>query len=729
MRSNEFFYIITRSVMEMAGFFIASLILGIAFFPSALGVCPFAEKTHTLKAAMLDARDLKIPFCEGDDIPIQLYSTMKFKRAIPESNYTRQIVKRSPPLYEYDVKAAVQRSLHEGHEKRKEVAYHHRKGGVAYSPPGTPEYGHYANFRARDASIGMSEFNEGVVKATQDMQKEYSQRYGMSPHTFMEFLRSHGYSLGDSSGTCRPIPKCSKKSMYYRTYDGSCNNLFHTTWGMAKTPLTRIVNPTYKDAIYEPTVSVTGKELPSAAHVSLVLYQDIHVPDKLWTRSVMLWGQVMAHDMSLAPSIQSDKGPIKCCTPDNAQPLPKAHLHPACLPILVPEHHPYYSKFGVGCLNFANVVTAFLDLSVVYGSSKRLAEELRTFKGGELITIFSKEAGGELLPPSNEKGACDVRVNLHIDLALIQTLFVRWHNELCRGLHKINPHWDDERLYQEARRINIAAYQHISYNEWLPAVLGKGKMTRFGVWRDDEDKFGYVYDYDEKIPPSIINGFTTATFRILHSTAVGFMEMITPDRYILDIKRLSDTYNRPSDLVEKFVFETLLIGMVTQPMEELDEHFSHEKEMRGAEMAGGKCYIFLLIINDIFVFQLTRYLFKFEHPYGMDLESIDVQRQRDHGLGKYNDYRYICGLPKAEKWEDFLDVISEKNVLKLQEIYETWDDVDLIAGLVLENHLKGALVGPTAHCIMIEQFYRVRRGDRFFYSNGEKPNAFTPGLS
>ena len=72
--------------------------------------------------------------------------------------------------------------------------------------------------------------------------------------------------------------------------------------------------------------------------------------------------------------------------------------------------------------------------------------------------------------------AGDPRVNEQTVLAMVHTLFVREHNRIAAELGKINPHWDDETIFQESRHIVAALVQHITYNEFLPMMLGKEVM-------------------------------------------------------------------------------------------------------------------------------------------------------------------------------------------------------------------------------------------------------------
>lgn len=95
----------------------------------------------------------------------------------------------------------------------------------------------------------------------------------------------------------------------------------------------------------------------------------------------------------------------------------------------------------------------------------------------------------------------EIRVNEQLVLTCMHTLLAREHNRLAKALTIVNPHWDDEILFQEARRIVIAEIQHITYNEFLPILLGKDVMEKFGLllekevsWTSDtETKYEYLY--------------------------------------------------------------------------------------------------------------------------------------------------------------------------------------------------------------------------------------------
>ena len=104
----------------------------------------------------------------------------------------------------------------------------------------------------------------------------------------------------------------------------------------------------------------------------------------------------------------------------------------------------------------------------------------------------------------------DARASEQPALTALHTIFLREHNRIVSGLGRVNPGWTDERLYQEGRRIMGAINQHVTYNEFLPRIIGLNAMHLSGLRVHQE---GYNTEYDPTCNPSIFNEFATAAFR------------------------------------------------------------------------------------------------------------------------------------------------------------------------------------------------------------------------
>ena len=50
-------------------------------------------------------------------------------------------------------------------------------------------------------------------------------------------------------------------------------------------------------------------------------------------------------------------------------------------------------------------------------------------------------------------------------------------------------------------------------------------------------------------------------------------------------------------------------------------------------------------------------------------------------------------------------------------LYPHPDDVDLYVGMLMERPMAGAQVGPTAGCVITDQFIALKKGDRFWHEN------------
>uniref|UniRef100_A0A182J8M3 Heme peroxidase 1 n=1 Tax=Anopheles atroparvus TaxID=41427 RepID=A0A182J8M3_ANOAO len=522
---------------------------------------------------------------------------------------------------------------------------------------------------------------------------------------------------------CPPQPDCTGSPQPFRRVDGSCNNPAYPSRGTPYRPYLRLVGAHYADGVSEPAHTESGAAMPNARKLSLALFGETEMEHPRHTLVSMQFGQLIAHDMSFT----ADADGIQCCA--GGKMVPREQASSRCLPIEVATDDPVMSENGVECMNLVRTkttledpcpqpegnggaaeqlssVTAFLDLSVVYGNSLSQSNDLRSFTDGKLRV---EQRHGKHWPPQhpNVTTKCDVesatdvcyltgdeRSNQSPHLTLLHMAFLLEHNRLAEELSGINAEWDDERLFQEARRINIAQYQSIVYYEWLPLYLGRNNMIAHGVL-PETDTVDHVRDYDPDVDPSVSNAFATAAFRFFHNLIAGHLDLVEESMQPTGSIRLSDWLDKPALLEMDGKYEGLSRGMTTQPHDRPNFHLSPE---------------------------VKHFLFRRGRPVGVDLKAIDIQRARDHGLASYNDYREHCGLPRVTGWEDFRELLRPVSAPLLPMQYAHVDDVELAVAGALERHDGDGMPGETFNCILLDQFRRTRVGDWFFFENG---NTFT----
>lgn len=519
-------------------------------------------------------------------------------------------------------------------------------------------------------------------------------------------------------------PSSCDPSKRYREYNGRCNNLENPTWGAMNTAFKRRLPPDYADGIDAPRVGHGGYPLPSPRVVSAHLHRDEGLHDHAITIMTVAWGQAIDHDLTLtAETKDRNNQDPECCKRPNS--------HPECFPIHVPKEDPFYSLFRQQCISVVrsvpgvrygcklgprsqiNQITSYIDANWVYGSDHGHADRIRLYRGGLMksLPVFREFGMKDLLPlkledpdegcirPNNDVycfDAGDSRVNEQLVLAVVHTLIMREHNRISTELYRYNPHWDDEKLYQETRHIIAAIVQHITYNEFLPMVLGKDVMNKYGLILE---KHGYFEGYDPKVDPSMSANFITAAFRFGHSLLPSTVERWSPAHKFIASQRLHEMLRQPYDLYKGGWCDQYIMGLCNQVAQAMDDAVTQE---------------------------VTNHLFQEpDKRWGMDLAAINMQRGREHGVPSYNAFREFCGLPRMHKFEDMLGYMSNKTVRRYTDVYRHPDDIDLWSGGVSERPLPGSMVGPTFSCLIGLTFKELRYGDRYWYENRGYGSQFT----
>ncbi len=478
----------------------------------------------------------------------------------------------------------------------------------------------------------------------------------------------------ERAGPRRPAPPAA--GPLFRTIDGSDNNPIRSDIGSSETPLLRLAAADYADGV----AAFAGEDRPGAREISNAVCAQSEsrenarrVSDFLWQ-----WGQFLDHDIDL--------------TDGTDPPEPAAITIPSGDPFFDPTgtgaqsidfNRSLYEVDGEGIRQQVNEITGWIDASNVYGSDPERAEALRTNDGTGRLRMSE----GRLLP-FNDVGlpnaggssdalflAGDVRANEQVGLSTMHTLFVREHNRLANQIRQNDPSLSGDQVYERARRIVGAQMQVVTYEEFLPALLGPDAIP--------------PYDgYDAQLDASIANVFSTGAYRFGHSA-------LSPQLLRLDANGdeiaaghlpLRDAFFAPQRLTDEGGIAPVLRGLAAQVCQAIDPY----------------------VIDDV-----RNFLFGPPGSGGFDLASLNIQRGRDHGLPSYNDARRAFDLSPARTWGDVTD--DPEMAGRMAAVYSGVEELDLWVGALAETPVAGAMVGELVHAILSEQFTALRDGDRLWY--------------
>jgi hypothetical protein len=360
---------------------------------------------------------------------------------------------------------------------------------------------------------------------------------------------------------------------------------------------------------------------------------------------------------------------------------------------------------------YANLNSHWWDASQIYGSDASMASSLRTNVSGRLRI----EANG-LLPVDPVTGVhlSGFTDNWWIGLAMLHTLFTLEHNHICDLLAHQHPDWDDNRLYLKAKLINSAILAKIHTVEWTPAIVPHPivqtamRVNWSGLagedlqdvldFLDDKELLGGIVgsQADHHAAPYSLTEEFVAVYRMhpLIPDDVSFHSLVTGR--LLETLAMADLAGRrTSAVLTRFSMPDLFYSF-------------------------GTCHPGAITLHNY-----PRFLQNLRRDDGehMDLAAVDILRDRERGVPRYNRFRRLLGKEPVKSFDELTD-----NPVWRAEIKRVYngdlEQVDLMTGLFAEPLPEGFGFSETAFRIFVLMASRRLKSDRFF-TDDFRPEIYT----
>jgi hypothetical protein len=388
---------------------------------------------------------------------------------------------------------------------------------------------------------------------------------------------------------------------------------------------------------------------------------------------------------------------------------------------------------GAGPVTYANAETHWWDSSQIYGDSPQAGRQYRSGKDGKLkIDPQTK------LIPVDPTGVeiTGLTSNWWLGLSVLHNLFTLEHNAICDHLLQAFPEWkdnvsQDDQIFRVARLVNNALMAKIHTVDWTPAILTHPALqigmnaNWWGLAQEPVKKyFGRISTSEavSGIPGSETNHHGADYCLTEEFTAVYRLHPLLPNSIQLRsakdgqsgrvLKFESDDPNDPDLIIGPRAMSNARRDGTTLT----DIVYSFGVQNPGA----------------VTLRNFPNWLRRIRRRSGqnveelIDLATIDILRDRERGVPRYNRFRELFHMPRVRSFEQMTD--DPELARTLREVYGHPDKVDLMVGMYAETPPEGFGFSDTAFRVFILMASRRLKSDRLF-TNDYTPAVYTqPGI-
>ena len=501
-------------------------------------------------------------------------------------------------------------------------------------------------------------------------------------------------ALPTNDEVTEPQPSPDNIHLRIRTADGSFNDLDDPKMGKANSRFGRNMPLKY---VYPDTENLMNPNPRTISRKVLGREEGKFVPASTLNLLAGAWIQFQTHDWFFHGS--DEVGEKHRFHLEEDDPWPEEYRPMEVKKTLADETRPAGDISGPP--TYINKVTHWWDASQIYGSDQETIDKVRSHTDGKMLI------GQDGLLPLNPESGIDLAGfddNWWVGMSLLHTIFVKEHNTLCDHLKRRHPDWSDDNLFHHARLINAALLAKIHTVEWTPAILGHPVLQigmRANWWgllgQEFKDKFGHIGDGEllSGIVGSETDHHTAPYYLTEEFVAVYRMHPLMPDEF--KFYSVSDG----NLLMTKDLFE--ISGKrsraILEEVRMADLFYSFGISHPGAITLHNYPRLLQTLVRD--------------NGEVFDLAAVDILRDRERGVPRYNTFRELIGRGRVKSFEDITS--NPQWARELREVYNNnIDSVDLMVGMFAENPPEGFGFSDTAFRVFILMASRRLKSDRFF---------------